>query len=179
MKAFQKTSVTPATLTDALAGIRTSGRAIKNQAQEIIICAFEMYAKSGNADGILRTYKACTQDAGLDKRTMLGFIKAHANVKIVDEGKKNVKFVKSGKGAPHVAPISMWWFNHEPAEKGETPAMNVPKAIDTLITRIERELKAEHVTNMVEAQAALNYLRKCTVGNTQSQTAPEKAVKSA
>ena len=178
-KTFEKTNITAETLSAELKDFRATGRKAVRRAQEFIICGLGIYLNTGNTEPLLRIYKACTIDSGMDKRTMLGFIKAHANVKLEHEGKKNAKFIKRGKGGMVVKAIAGWWFDHAPSDKLPTPAMDVSKAVDTFIKRIQREMKEHHVTNEVQAQAVLNYMRKCTVCNTQESIAPEKAVATA
>ena len=147
--------------TSALAGIRTSGRALRASANDVVLFGLEHYAKSGSCCYLDRAYKACIGEAKLDTAQMLYFIRRHANVEVLDIGKKNARFAKktdkAGKKLPaeYVEP-SVAWFNFaKPESAKEDTLRDTDKWLANAVKKLAEDIEAHKVKDAKHAKTAL------------------------
>ena len=179
MKAYLKSSVTNETFSAQIKVLDKSGRELRRLMQSLLLCALGDYADTGSSGKLLQLYKRATT-FGLDKKKVLGFIKACANVKLENEGKKNAKFINRNKQGNVVTPPTDWWYNFEAEESANAQApLELAKMLAQFEARIQREAKVTGklaVGDRAKVAALSEYLKAYTGLNEADHVAPELAV---
>lgn len=152
--------------TSALADIRSTGRDLRTCANNVVLYGLEHFAKSGSCCYLDRAYKACIGEAKLDTEQMLYFIRKHANVEILDKGKKTARFAKKvgkdGKKQPaEYTEPSVAWFNfvRPESEKGEQ-LRDTDKWLANAIKKLADDIEAGKVKDVRHAKVTLKGMQQ-------------------
>lgn len=177
-KAFEKTSITEQTFSKNLDIVKGNNRATRRIIQGLALCSLDVYKKHGQTGKATQIYKAC-QLIGAHGQFKL-FIEHSSNMKLEDEGKKNAKFIKRNK-QPADYEVTDWWYQYEVPEidDADKPKRHADKMLETLIKSLNNGIKDHRMSNDVEAQALVNYLKAYKGFNEQVSIAPEEQAKQA
>lgn len=182
MKNFEKSDVTISNFSDKLGEFDGSLREARRAFQRLLVGAFTIYEQTGKPEFLLRLYKK-SDLIKVDRKLIGSYITTHANIKIDNAGLSNVKFSTKGKKGSKVAmikPLEGWWYNHDmTADEKAKPKRSAVTMMATLEKSLLKGIEEHTLTNEVEAQAIINYLRAYTGANEVDHIAPEQAVKSA